>query len=569
MPRPPQHTTSNVSLTSARSLRALPLHVICLALLLAPSFSRTAFAETRLRAPEAFDGYTLLMPADPFYRDGAVLIDMDGNDVHHWSIDAFPGIVLPGGAMLGRRGMLPDLPLGGSSVAIVQENWDGTIEMSFRDFEAFPGVGPTARQAHDLQRRGSPVGYYAPGLAPEREGSSLVLAFSDRDVPEASPKPIVDGVLYELGFDGEIEWRWSALDHLHQFGLSEAALADVEHYGGHVFVMNAASWLGPNRHDRAGDTRFDQENILVSSRTQAWMGIVERATGDVVWTRGPDYRTEAERALEPLVGTHQAHMVPDGLPGAGNILVLDNGFASGYGGPLIVRNTLEALLGPQVPGLGYRYSRLYSRVVEFDPVTLEVVWAYDPRAGADLTPSAITGGVQRLPNGNTLITSGLAGRVIEVTPDKRIVWDYVSTFRGVANTVYRATRIPPDYLPADVNRAAADYPRWESNGGGCMVSGSASEQGPAGGCVFASIALFLIRCVASVDRRVGPLGDENVATKSFEEPERRRPPIVGAAALRFQKPLRPESAASPATPRVASGTGPRPRARSERLGGSA
>ena len=40
--------------------------------------------------------------------------------------------------------------------------------------------------------------------------------------------------------------------------------------------------------------------------------------------------------------------------------------------------------------------------------------------------SALTGGAQRLPNGNTLITLGLKGQLMEITPDGGIVWDYRS-----------------------------------------------------------------------------------------------------------------------------------------------
>ena len=37
---------------------------------------------------------------------------------------------------------------------------------------------------------------------------------------------------------------------------------------------------------------------------------------------------------------------------------------------------------------------------------------------------------QRLPNGNTLITEGSGGRMIEVTADHRIVWEYISPYWG-------------------------------------------------------------------------------------------------------------------------------------------
>ena len=46
----------------------------------------------------------------------------------------------------------------------------------------------------------------------------------------------------------------------------------------------------------------------------------------------------------------------------------------------------------------------------------KVVWEY--------TGVENTGDAQRLPNGNTLISCGTQKRVIEVTPDKQIVWEF-------------------------------------------------------------------------------------------------------------------------------------------------
>ena len=61
---------------------------------------------------------------------------------------------------------------------------------------------------------------------------------------------------------------------------------------------------------------------------------------------------------------------------------------------------------------------------------------------------------QRLPNGNTLITEGSDGRIIEVTPDHEIVWEYINPyFRSVfngkfsTNMVYRAYRVPYEWIP--------------------------------------------------------------------------------------------------------------------------
>jgi hypothetical protein len=64
--------------------------------------------------------------------------------------------------------------------------------------------------------------------------------------------------------------------------------------------------------------------------------------------------------------------------------------------------------------------------------------------------SGYISGAQRLPNGNTLITEGTDGRLIEVTPEHEIVWEYISPYFGKAgnhNRVYRAYRYPYDWIP--------------------------------------------------------------------------------------------------------------------------
>ena len=49
-----------------------------------------------------------------------------------------------------------------------------------------------------------------------------------------------------------------------------------------------------------------------------------------------------------------------------------------------------------------------------------------------------------LPNGNTFITEGVGGHMLEVTEEHEIVWEYVSPYFGgpLGNMVYRAYRYP-------------------------------------------------------------------------------------------------------------------------------
>ena len=91
-----------------------------------------------------------------------------------------------------------------------------------------------------------------------------------------------------------------------------------------------------------------------------------------------------------------------------------------------------------------------SRVLEFNPLTHEIVWSYEGSPAVPLDSKTL-GSCQRLPNGNTLITESEPGRVIEVTPDKRVVWEYINPFRAGENNeliacVFELVRLETAYL---------------------------------------------------------------------------------------------------------------------------
>ena len=92
-----------------------------------------------------------------------------------------------------------------------------------------------------------------------------------------------------------------------------------------------------------------------------------------------------------------------------------------------------------------------SRVLEFDPHNLAISWEY-PGDSNERLYTSIYGSQQRLPNGNTLISESNNGRLLEVTRDKDVVWEYriperQLNYRGieVATAVF-AQRFAPDEL---------------------------------------------------------------------------------------------------------------------------
>lgn len=111
---------------------------------------------------------------------------------------------------------------------------------------------------------------------------------------------------------------------------------------------------------------------------------------------------EQERLVWALRGPWMAQHDPDILPN-GNIILFDN--------------------------YGHYGKEGESRVVEIDPATGALVWQYVGEVDNPLQ-SRIRSDQQPQPNGNVLITESDAGRLLEVTRDGEIVWEFVNPVRG-------------------------------------------------------------------------------------------------------------------------------------------
>jgi len=407
---------------------------------------------------KTWSGYTLYIARDT----GAALVDMNGNVIQLWEgLHGFPCKPLPGGMVMGSLGVRDPQYGYMDHTDVVQVNWEGEVTWKFDQYEFIEDPGNEgmwmARQHHDFQREGNPVGYYVPGMDPMTEGgSTIILGHKNLVNPKISDKMLVDDVIYEVTWDGDIVWEWVCSDHFDEMGFSEEAknilcrnpnMVIGKGLVGDWMHINSVSTLGPNRWYDAGDERFHPDNIIWDGRMANIMAIVDKKSGKIVWQVGPDYRSSPElRKIGWIIGQHHAHMIPKGLPGEGNILVFDNGGFAGYGAP-----------NPSSPTGHNNALREYSRVLEFDPITLKLVWMYTyfeagylNRMGRYHFFSPLISSAQRLPNGNTMITEGSNGRMLEVTSDHELVWEYISPYfgeDGKSNHVYRAYRVPCEWVP--------------------------------------------------------------------------------------------------------------------------
>lgn len=462
----------------------------------------------------ASSGYTLLnpiighgcdqappdgVPAFPVYKNkgrqlhpnscGTILIDMEGNIVKEWPLVAVPAKMLPDGNVLGMALTFDNGPPIGGMQSLVQMDWCGNETWRWSGPSvAFPTFGG-ARVHHDFQREGNPVGYFAPDLKPKLgSGKTLVLSniispnppYLPLIVPEISSFELLEDAVYEVDINGNVVWEWYPYEHFDQMGFEKDARDGIRNVSvagiGGVERdeettdwqhLNSVSYLGPNKwydEDDYKTWRFHPDNIIYDSRTANYIAIIARVdhpegkwkVGDIIWRVGPSYpltdKKHKQDKVDQIIGPHMAHMIPQGLPGEGNILVFDNGGIAGYGSLL-----------PGLPGTYPATFRDYSRVIEFNPKTQKVVWEYKcPETGerGRRFYSRLMSGAQRLENGNTLITESVNGRIFEVNNQGDIVWEYIHK-EEYANgslplldflpptTNYRAYRVPAAWLPSD------------------------------------------------------------------------------------------------------------------------
>jgi outer membrane protein assembly factor BamB len=425
-----------------RAVRIAPVAAAIVAA--APSASSpTVFPSgtTTYQPDKAWNGFTVLSPLG---TRAVIVIDMNGRVVKRWDgfdlVSGGPARVLPGGVVVAPQG--DAMPQHLEASALVAEDFDGKVLWRFERGEPVQRDGKlqwSARQHHDWQLADFPSGAFSPGKAPTLKGSAmLLLTHARRSDPAIADVALDDDKLIELDPAGRVVWSWQAGDHVAEFGLTTAARAAIRRLarrdGFDWFHMNSAAWLGPNKWFEAGDERFNPRNVIVSSRQASVIAIVAR-DGRVVWRLGPDSTESPEaKAIGQIIGQHAVTMIPKGLPGAGNLLVFDNGGSAGYGDPSPISPNGDAI-----------YQRAGSRVLEIDPTTSKVVWSYSSANFYSFNISS----AQRLPNGDTLITEGTQGRVFEVTPAKDIVWEYVAPpgeGPRPSNALYRAYRIPYSWI---------------------------------------------------------------------------------------------------------------------------
>ena len=431
--------------------------------------------------PKALQGYTLISPFD---STKAFLFDMQGRLVHSWETGfppALSALLLDNGHLLRPGSIGGDSQVFGPGPGVggrIQEfTWEGDLVWDFKFYNAkqLPHHNMTAMPNGNVLLivwdRKTTEEAIAAGRRPEMTGDRHLIVDSLVEIKPTGKTT------------GEVVWEWHLWDHLVQdFDKSKANFGNVaEHpelvninFGEDDLPSVIAAKDAKDKPKADGSptakrpprinpdyTHFngvaynpELDQIAVSVWTFSEFWIIDHDTtttqaaghnggrrgsgGDLLYRWGnPRAYRAGTKADQKLFNQHNAHWISKDLPGAGHLLVFNNGPER----PGESYSSVDELVLP-ADSLG-GYTRQPGKAFGPDAP----VWSYTAPKKSDFYSSFISG-TQRLSNGNTLICSGANGTIFEVTPDKAIVWKYI-------NPVANDTPYGPPPRPGQIMRPIA------------------------------------------------------------------------------------------------------------------
>jgi len=213
---------------------------------------------------------------------------------------------------------------------------------------------------------------------------------------------VLDGIVQEIDIEtGEVLFEWHSLDHVE---LDESYLEPYDYF--HVNSVDV----------------YDEDHLLISSRTTWTVYKVDRKTGEIVWRLGGKKSDFEMGPGTVFVYQHDARHHPDGT-----ITIFSNGSINRE-----------------------KRSRGIMVQVDEDAMTATLVREY---TYPDRLRSATQGNVQVLPNGNVFVGWGSAPVISEFDHDGEVLFSAAFPTEG---ETYRAFRFPWSGQPTDDPAVAAE-----------------------------------------------------------------------------------------------------------------
>ncbi len=399
---------------------------------------------TKYLKGHAEDGYVLYSPVG---SDTTFLINKCGKKVHKWVSAYGPGLslyLLPNGHLL-RTGSYTDTGFGiaGGRGGIIEEfDWDNKLLWRYKLFN------DSLCQHHDIK--------------PLPNGNILILAWHAISKSKAialgrDSNSFANGneglwgeriiEIKPYGLDSaNIIWQWDLFDHVIQnkkttlpnYGAvaQHPELMDINY----ALNLKTFDWI----HANGIDYNADLDQIVISCHNISEFWIIDHSTtisqarshagglsgkgGDLLYRWGnPEAYQNGTSANRKLFKQHNTHWITSGQD-SGAIMLFNNGWDrdTAYSTVEVIRTTVNSF-------------GKYGNNIPYGPATQN--WIYKDSIPTDFY-SKIISGAQRLPNGNTLICSGVLGKFFEITPQNKTVWEYRCPVNVMSQTVQSDGDIP-------------------------------------------------------------------------------------------------------------------------------
>jgi len=419
------------------------------------------FITTNLIFSEIYDGHLLYSPNSGGGQQGieyyARLIDNDGNIIHEWNgpsgCASMPYLRQDSILVYPYRVSNPTMEAGGVGGGVQYISWNGDVLWDYVLSD------DNYQHHHDVEPL--PNGNVLM-IAWERKYSTEAYEMG-RQTTESSLNQMWSESIFEVeAYTGNIVWKWHLWDHLVQdigteYGATYGTISDHPelldiNYGTVGGGGGPGGANGDWRHHNAIAYNINLDQIVISSRHGDEILVIDHSTtteqaashsggnsgkgGDFLYRWGnPQSYDRGSNAWHDLDGQHSVNWIPEGYPGAGNLILFNNGYS----------NNQSAVFEIATP-IDENGNYYIEDGQPFGPST--TTW----QAPSTSFNTDVQGGAFRLPNGNTMVTEADDAHIFEISEDGDILWQFNP---NDIDMIARATKYPLNYLeqsnPGDIN----------------------------------------------------------------------------------------------------------------------
>ena len=366
---------------------------------------------TKFINAQAYPGFTL------YAQDNSkvtYLLNLDNTTYKSWThaeSGCYSSYLLEDGTLMRTANVMGSLNAGGATGMVQKIDWSGTVVWSFT-------YSSSTYQAHH-------------DICPMPNGNVLMIAWEVKTAAQSVaaglnhsssiwPDHIIE-VKPSGTSGGTIVWQWHVWDHLIQDYSSSQSNYGVVANHPELLDINVGSTSGDWMHFNGLTYNPELDQIVFSSHNLNELYVIDHSTttaqaaghtgekygkgGDFLYRWGcpSNYRASGTQVFNVV---HAATWIPKGNPGEGHILAFNN--RANQPTSMVVE------IAPPQDSSGF-YT--YPLAAGYGPTS--PVWSFTKTGFY----SDHLGGVQRLPNGNTMVAQSTSGILFEVASLGNTVWN--------------------------------------------------------------------------------------------------------------------------------------------------